>query len=292
MKKLLFITLLLSVIILNSEVITISPSSDLYTDLEHQGTPNANGELWVANYVPAGQFQRIMIDFEADDYFNSSFGSAILHLTRFYSCPSSGSTVVRIYPIAEDWNEANWNIHQHVAFHENIYKEVLLSGPGGANIEHFSIDMTNILSQVMDNELEFYGFVMIANSNQKFSKFYSKEHNNVANRPTLEITSSPVSNENVNTIITSQEITAFPNPFNPTTTIEFDNPLGELVEVAIYNIRGRLVKTVSGIEVNGEKNRVMWNGLDDKNKKVSSGIYLCQVKIGNDLATAKLVLQK
>ncbi len=292
MRNILLILLTLLSFGLSAENITFYPTNDNYTDAEHPGTDNVITELWTANFIPAGNFQRINIDFEISEYLHDDFQSAELKLTRFFSCPSTGSTLVKLYPITQAWDESTCNLHQHLSYDENIFTQFNLSGTPGSSIQQFSLNLTSIIQLIIDNDMDFYGFVMIADENQKFSKFYSKEHANIEYRPILEITSSPVSNENVNTLITSLEITAFPNPFNPTTTIEFDNPLGQLVEVAIYNIRGRLVKKVSGIEVDAEKNRVMWNGLDESNKKVCSGIYLCQVKVGNNLATAKLVLQK
>ncbi len=292
MKKIIVLVFLLSTILLNSEVITILPSSDCYTDVEHGDSPNVTGELWVANFVPAGQFQRIALDFDIDEYLDSNFQVASLKLTRFYSCPSGGSTLVRIYPISEEWNESNVDIHQHLAYHEDIFQEQMFSGTGGPTINQFNVDVSSIISQIIENNYDFHGLVMIANDNQKFSKFYSKEHANEADRPSLELTISPVSNNNAENVIIPLIITAYPNPFNPTTIIEFDNPTKQKAQINIYNLRGRLVQSIKEIEVVDIKNRARWNGKDLANNDVASGIYFCRVRIADKVAQQKLILQK
>lgn len=292
MKNLLLILILLAGLGLNAEVINLPPTSDIYTDVEHAGTANVITELWTANYDPNGMYQRINLDFNLDEYINSSFESAILNITRFYSCPGGGSTVVKIYPIAEEWDQNSWNIHQHLDYHEDIYLQFNLTGPGGLSIKEFNLDLTEIIVLMNSNNLEFKGFVMIANNNQKFSKFYSKEHSNVNYRPSLDIMANPVSNEIPEASRLSLNLSAYPNPFNPTTTLEFDNPKHKNAEVSLYNIRGRLIKTMENLEVIGGKSRVTWDGKDKNNKKVSSGIYFCKVKVGTLTNTQKLVLQK
>lgn len=292
MKKILIAVLLLSVFLLNSESINVYSTSDMYTDIEHPSTPNVINELWVANYTPAGMFQRINLDFDIEQYLNDSFETATLNLTRFYSCPSGGSTVVKIYPISEEWNENSWSSGQHIAYHEDIYVEYLLASAGGNTISEFNLDMTAVIDQVIGNDYEFYGFVMIANNNQKFSKFYSKEHSNANYRPNLDLTLNPVSNEIPDIADLKLNLLAYPNPFNPTTTLEFDNPNHKKAQVSLYDIRGRLIRKLENVEVAGEKSRVTWDGKDKNNKKVSSGIYFCKVKVGSLSNTQKLVLQK
>lgn len=292
MKNILLFLVLLAGISLSSEVINFAPTGDIYTDVEHAGTPNVINELWTANYVPNEQYQRININFDLAEYLNDSVASAILNITRFYSCPSGGSTVVKVYPIAQEWDEGSWNIHQHLAYHEENYLELNLSGPGGISIKEFNIDLTEIVNEVIDNNLDFNGFVMIANNNQKFSKFYSKEHSNVNYRPSLDITTNPVSNGVAEVVDVKLNLNAYPNPFNPTTTLEFDNPNHQKAEISFYNLRGRLIRTMKNIEIAGDKSKVTWDGRDKENKKVSSGIYFCKVKVGTLTATQKLVLQK
>ncbi len=83
---------------------------------------------------------------------------------------------------------------------------------------------------------------------------------------------------------------AYPNPFNPTTTISFDVAKNDRAELSIYNIRGQLVKNYKGFTEG--KHQIVWEGLDKKNKKCASGVYFYRLKskITND--TKKMILMK
>ena len=66
----------------------------------------------------------------------------------------------------------------------------------------------------------------------------------------------------------------FPNPFNPITSLRYDIPNDGLVNITIYDMVGRIVKTL----VNGSQNAgfksIQWNATNDRNEPVSSGLYL------------------
>ena len=66
----------------------------------------------------------------------------------------------------------------------------------------------------------------------------------------------------------------YPNPFNSSTSIEYTLFENTSVELTIYDIQGRLVKTlVNGVQPSGT-HKAIWNAMDDTGKSVSSGIYL------------------
>ncbi len=84
----------------------------------------------------------------------------------------------------------------------------------------------------------------------------------------------------------------FPNPFNPETTISFDLPKAGEVSLCIYNVKGQLVKTlVSGQESAGN-HQVTWNGMDDNNRPVSSGLYYYKMTAGKYSSTKKMIMMK
>ena len=85
----------------------------------------------------------------------------------------------------------------------------------------------------------------------------------------------------------------YPNPFNPTTTIEFAvHASGARVELGIYNIAGELVRTLAAGEVPGGRHTVVWNGLDDEGRQVSSGVYLVRLESNGNTETRKVALLK
>ena len=85
---------------------------------------------------------------------------------------------------------------------------------------------------------------------------------------------------------------AYPNPFNPVTTISYDIPKNGLVIVTIHDLLGRKVRSlVNSTQTSGRKS-TSWDGKDDMGNKVAGGMYLCQIHAGNFIQTKKLMLLK
>jgi hypothetical protein len=71
-------------------------------------------------------------------------------------------------------------------------------------------------------------------------------------------------------------LTNYANPFNPSTTFIFST---EQYELIIYNLKGQKIKTFSNLQIIQSPNQqIVWNGTNDYNKPVSSGIYFLQIK--------------
>ena len=84
----------------------------------------------------------------------------------------------------------------------------------------------------------------------------------------------------------------YPNPFNPITSLRYDLPQDGLVNITIYDMMGRIVKTlVNGSQTAGFKS-VQWNATNDKNEPVSAGLYLYTIQTGEFRQTKKMVLLK
>ena len=85
---------------------------------------------------------------------------------------------------------------------------------------------------------------------------------------------------------------AYPNPFNPLTTIQYALPVNTGVQMTIYDLMGRVVKTlVSGTQGPGFQS-IQWNATNDSGESVSAGIYLCTIEAGHFKQTRKMVLLK
>jgi len=88
---------------------------------------------------------------------------------------------------------------------------------------------------------------------------------------------------------------AYPNPFNPSTTISYDLPLVErntTTTVQIYDLTGKLVKTLLNAEQPSGWHSVVWNGTDQVGKQVPAGVYLSKVSFGSETKTIKVMLLK
>ncbi len=65
----------------------------------------------------------------------------------------------------------------------------------------------------------------------------------------------------------------YPNPFNPSTNIKFSLPEQSNVKIVIYDLLGRIVKTIVDDSRPAGSFNIMWNGKNENNYAVSSGIY-------------------
>ncbi|MBN1352719.1 T9SS type A sorting domain-containing protein [candidate division KSB1 bacterium] len=85
---------------------------------------------------------------------------------------------------------------------------------------------------------------------------------------------------------------AYPNPFNLRTVIRYNVPISGEVKITIFNIAGEVVKTlVSGWQAAGDY-QIRWNGRNNFEQHVSSGVYICYMQAGAYSATQKLILSK
>ncbi len=84
----------------------------------------------------------------------------------------------------------------------------------------------------------------------------------------------------------------YPNPFNPSTNISFTIPVKTKVELAVYNVKGQRIKTLYHDEMESGEHHVVWDGKDDDNRTVSSGIYFCKMRSKGKSITTKMVLMK
>ncbi len=85
---------------------------------------------------------------------------------------------------------------------------------------------------------------------------------------------------------------AYPNPFNPVTTIGYYLPNKGSVNITIYDMMGREIKVLqSGIQTPGHS-KVQWNATNNEGQPVSAGVYLYQINIDGKMDTKKMVLLK
>ena len=85
---------------------------------------------------------------------------------------------------------------------------------------------------------------------------------------------------------------AFPNPFNPSTTLELSVPKQGPVAVRIFDLQGRNVATLVNEPMAPGVYRVRWNGQDDAGRTQSSGIYFAQIQSGGSRQSIRLTMLK
>jgi hypothetical protein len=183
------------------------------------------------------------------------------------------------------------------------YFDILLKNNGdGTFIDTSSLLPTNLDFSVScalfdhqnDNDID----ILIANTGSSVGEVGQNVlYHNTLNPTSIEDNYNAISN----VLKLSQN---YPNPFNPTTTITFNLTAedAEDTELVIYNLKGQKVKTLiafpnqSSHEATtwqaglGTRDSVTWDGTDENNQTVSSGIYLYRLKSGNNFSETKRML--
>ncbi|MCJ7811772.1 T9SS type A sorting domain-containing protein, partial [bacterium] len=85
---------------------------------------------------------------------------------------------------------------------------------------------------------------------------------------------------------------SYPNPFNPETYIQYHVPEMCHVHIAVYNSMGRLVCTLVDEEKTAGVYELSWDGRDDSDMLVSTGVYLFIMKAENQILVKKVTLMK
>lgn len=84
----------------------------------------------------------------------------------------------------------------------------------------------------------------------------------------------------------------YPNPFNPSTTIEYQVSAPAEVKLEIYNLKGQLICTLVDQPRDAGSYIATWQGLDHEHRPVASGIYFCRLQAGGREEIRKLCLMK
>lgn len=85
----------------------------------------------------------------------------------------------------------------------------------------------------------------------------------------------------------------YPNPFNPSTSIEFDIPKISQIQLSIFDLNGKLVKTLIDRTMTAGVHTIIWSGHNLNGQPMPTGIYLCKMLAENGaVSTYKLALIK
>ena len=85
---------------------------------------------------------------------------------------------------------------------------------------------------------------------------------------------------------------AYPNPFNPVTTLRYDLPEDAPVNITIYDMMGRQVKTLINNQQSAGSKLIRWSATNQSGRPVSAGLYLYRIQAGKFNQTRKVILLK
>lgn len=101
--------------------------------------------------------------------------------------------------------------------------------------------------------------------------------------------------ENIDTMPVSSSInnvSAYPNPCNPSTTIKFSLSESENVCIDIFNVKGQKVKTLLNQKLAMGTHGIVWNGSNENNQTVGNGVYYYRISTHNASKTGKILILK
>ncbi|MAV70765.1 MAG: hypothetical protein CMG04_08600 [Candidatus Marinimicrobia bacterium] len=84
----------------------------------------------------------------------------------------------------------------------------------------------------------------------------------------------------------------YPNPFNPTTIIRYDLPKDKIINISIYDLRGRSIKSLINSYQPAGHHSIIWNATNDLNEPVSAGMYMYKIQTDDFRQVKKMLLIK
>lgn len=220
------------------------------------------------------------------------------YLVRYYYVIDTSTHQCRLYN-SDNFNLAytisgiggyDWIVCRLNDMNANGHPEVLVSGPTTRILDA----STSAVIYSWPASYQYYGLATIPGSNTVYAYFHtSSSGSNSLAIYTLGITTSPVdkaSNEVLPGQIALEQ--NYPNPFNPITTIEYSIPTPGAVTVQVFDVTGRLVKTLISESQTAGKHTTQWNGSDESGCRVSSGAYFYVVRDGNTALARKMIVLK
>ncbi len=134
--------------------------------------------------------------------------------------------------------------------------------------------LTRMESAYPDDELTFLAHILVGENKEEFSR------------------KSGLKDQTIKTIIEFRLNQAFPNPFNPSTTISFDLPEEVSVRIDIFDVSGRRIRTLLNEPKSAGTHQVVWNGQDDHGNSVASGLYVYRIQAGDFVQSKKMLFMK
>ncbi len=196
----------------------------------------------------------------------------------YFTATSQNATVIIEWKTESEVNNLGFNLHrsQDKNNYEKINKK-LIKGAGTsstANLYSFT-DKDVVPGKTYNYKLE-----DISTAGK------SKIHK------TITITVQSIKNETM-IIDDFQLFPAYPNPCNPSSTIQYNIPTECNVNINIYNLKGDLIKNLENTVKHPGQHKIIWNGKNNQNHQVGNGVYFFQLSTSTGFArTEKVVLLK
>lgn len=222
--------------------------------------------------------------------------------------PERTEPFIVLEPILYTFTEEMEYIPIYIDLNENDLPDeigVFLDGDcvGARVVQHEFENVCTYISEAQSGEIEFEFAYYERGTRERFKEYtvYDEEtgyretttinlDNNKQDYYYISFNSNPGSNSTPH----SNELTISnsPNPFNPSTSISYNLPIEDNINLSIFNLKGQIVKVIAeGTQPAGEYNAI-WDGTDSTGKSVSSGVYFYTITTTSKTINKKMLLLK
>lgn len=194
-----------------------------------------------------------------------------------FTATNNNGTVVLNWTTESEVNNMGFNLYKSEFIDGEFVKinEFIIEGAGNSSVKN---DYTYTDTEVITGHTYYYQIEDIAYDGD------TEKHD------IISITIAEQTNTGADDF---QLMPAYPNPCNPSTTIQFTIPEDAKVNIIVYDIRGQLVKSLVAENRTAGNYEVNWNGTDMNNSTVGNGVYFYQMTTNKGFTkTEKVILLK
>jgi hypothetical protein len=209
-----------------------------------------------------------------------------------------------------DFETNNWLISPRVSATENATVGFYAAGQD----QNYYAEYFNVLVSTNEDPADLDSYTVVSRDTTAFSYerfsydlssfngqeiYFAIQHDMPANEESFALkvdyitfAGLQVDNEDDYIIPVNNTLSNYPNPFNPETSIVYNIANSGNVALAIYNVKGQKVKTLVNKPMTSGEHKVVWNGTDENNNSVASGIYYYKLTCNKEVTINKMLLMK
>jgi len=241
------------------------------------------GMNWTEELLPFGWWIFDAYFADLNNIWAVGSGGNILKYTNSLNIPNSPSNLTA-NTISSNEIMINWTDNSNNEDGFYIFRSDSISGDFQL-IKSVGTNVTNYNDTGLSNEVTYWyracAYNSVGLSAKSLDAFATTSSSFVESKPQIPINFALEQN--------------YPNPFNPTTLIQYSIPEREnnsFVKLEIYNLQGKLIKTLIGTNLASGNYQIKWDAIDNSGRHVPSGLYLYRLRVNSFVQSKKMLLLK
>jgi hypothetical protein len=274
---------------------SILPSGNVYV----KGGTAADSNYVTDNYLRVRG--SLTIDTQRKTYlkfnlqsFTGSIDKAELKVTAYQVVSITGGLTNRsdIFTVSDDsWNESSITWNNAPARNNYLLTQEFASKQTTQPDTTYTMDITSYVNSEFAGD-KILSLCMVDTSNNGTDARFGSTRGFVQ-APQIVIYSATDIEEELNSYPNDFRILQnYPNPFNPETIVLFSLPSNGLVDISIFDALGQKIKSLYSGEQSSGNHKMLWNGTNEFDREVSSGVYLARITFGGLSKSIKMLLAR